>query len=89
MTSSRELEKVNLSPVIQKQTGWSDPVDIHKWMSEECRSREEFVYSPAITSENTAVEPNEAYRKAAVHAAVDRAVLAGHRLASLLNSNLK
>jgi hypothetical protein len=77
---------------IQKQTVWSDPVDIQRWMSESVEVAKNFVYSPAITSGDTTenpVEPNEAYRKAAVHAAVNQVVLAGHRLASLLNSDLR
>jgi hypothetical protein len=51
-----------------------------------------FVFTSEITSADATgnpVEPSEAYHEAAVRAAVNQAVSAGHRLASVLNANLK
>jgi hypothetical protein len=77
---------------IQKQTGWSDPIDIHRWVNESMEVARNFVFTSEITSADATgnpVEPSEAYHEAAVRAAVNQAVSAGHRLASVLNANLK
>lgn len=77
---------------IQDENGWSDTVDVDKWVNESFELAKNVVYSPAILSKDSAgdaTEPDEAYHKAAVHAAVNQVVLAGHRLAALLNSNLR
>jgi S1/P1 Nuclease len=77
---------------IQKQTGWVDEVDIQKWLTESVEVAKNSVYTPAVLSEDNsgkALELDAAYLKAAIQVAVNQAVLAGNRLASLLNNKLK
>lgn len=77
---------------IQDPTGWFDSVDIHEWIGESVEVAKNAVYTEAIIAEDSAgdlTEPDETYRKAAAHAAVNQLVLAGHRLAALLNNNLR
>lgn len=77
---------------LQNPTEWFAPVDIDEWVNESTKVAKEVVYSPEVTSQDSAgnpVELDETYRKAAAHAALDQVILAGHRLAALLNSNFK
>ncbi len=78
---------------VQKQTGWVDDVDISRWLKETFETAKLYVYAPPISDGKTAgaisARPDEAYHKAAVRVALEQVVLAGNRLASLLNQNLK
>ena len=77
---------------IQNTTWWFDSPDIRKWVNDSIEIAKNIVYSPAVTaadSSGDSTEPDETYRKVAVHTAVNQVVLAGHRLAALLNKNFK
>jgi S1/P1 nuclease len=78
---------------VQKQTGWVDDVDISRWLRETFETAKRYVYAAPISDGKAAgvvsARPDEAYRKAAMRAALEQVVLAGNRLASLLNQNLK
>jgi hypothetical protein len=78
---------------VQKQTGWVDEVDISRWLKDTFESAKLHVYAAPISDGKTAGEisprPDEEYHKAALHVALEQVVLAGNRLASLLNQNLK
>ncbi len=77
---------------LQKQTGWIDDVDIARWLNETTELAKRVVYSPPIGDGKTAAlspRPNEEYQEQAFHVATEQVVLAGNRLASLLNQNLK
>lgn len=71
---------------------WYEPVDINKWIEDSIELAKKIIYSPEIIAADStadAVEPSETYHKAAVHTAMTQVALAGHRLAALLNRNLK
>ena len=77
---------------IQNTTWWFDSLDIHKWVNDSTEVAKNTVYSPAITAADSSgnpTAPDETYRKVAVQTAVNQVVLAGHRLADLLNKNFK
>ncbi len=78
---------------VQKQTGWVDDVDISRWLKETFEVAKRYVYAAPISDGKTAgivsPRPDEAYHKEAVRVALEQVVLAGNRLASLLNQNLK
>jgi hypothetical protein len=78
---------------VQKQTGWIDEVDISRWLKETFETAKRYVYATPISDGKTAgvvsARPDEVYHKAAVRVALEQVVLAGNRLASLLNQNLK
>ena len=77
---------------VQNTTWWFDSLDIRKWVNESIEVAKNIVYTPTIIAADSAgdpTEPDETYHKAAVRAATNQVILAGHRLAALLNTNLK
>lgn len=77
---------------MQDENGLWDAVDFEKWINESFEVAKKSVYTPSVTSQEAAgnaVVLDAAYRKNAIDVAVRQVTLAGNRLASLLNKNLK
>ena len=72
--------------------GLWESVDVDQWIGESVALARELVYAPDVISDESrgkVVVLSAAYRKAATQAALKQAVLAGNRLALLLNKNLQ
>ncbi len=77
---------------VQDPNGLWESVDVDQWVGESVALAKELVYTPDVISEENqgkVVVLSAAYRKAATQAALKQAVLAGNRLALVLNKNLQ
>lgn len=76
----------------QEQEGWWDAEDIDKWVDESVELAKKSVYTPSVLSEDSsgkAVVLDAAYHKTAVIIAEKQTFIAGSRLASFLDENLR
>lgn len=77
---------------IQNENGFWDELDIDKLVNESYELAKKSVYTEAVIAGDNSGAPfvlDAAYREAAVKVATHQAFLAGNRLASVLNNNLR
>lgn len=71
---------------------WDDEIDIDKWINDSVELAKKSIYTTAVISADDSGKtfvPDDAYRQAAIQIATKQAVLAGNRLATVLNKDFQ